>query len=227
MSIKLTFKGNMKQITEDINKIISNLSNIALAMQVIGTIMKNNVLHGGWDSGYDLRNTGRFLAYLESEEPKVEFSNGTYRVGFGNLTQLNRITRPPETITVTTPSGRTRTVRTKGSDFPIWLMAEFGIRGLGETPPPEFTTKPKVSEPGFMEYIGERQDTGKPLFLMTSTGIDKKTGKVTYLLHEKALPHRGIRPSRLFRRGLRRVIEDKTVFEQLEHKIFSGLRRNA
>jgi hypothetical protein len=57
---------------------------------------------------------------------------------------------------------------------------------------------------------------------MTSTGINEKTGKATYLLHKRTLPHKGIRPTRLFRKGLRRIIEQNLVVGQIEEKIFGG-----
>ncbi|MHA1754694.1 MAG: hypothetical protein ACTSYR_04170 [Candidatus Odinarchaeia archaeon] len=206
MKINIKFNLNVDEFKRDINRIINNIPKVVSAMDVVGIALKHEVLNSSnWDTEYDLWNTGRFLAYLSRETPKAEKDGNAFRVGFGELENLNKITRPPETITVKTPSGRTRTIQTKGSNFPIWLMAEFGIRGLGKKPPSEFTTVRKVRKPGPMEYIGVRQDTGKPLFLMTPKGTKL---------------HKGVKPTRLFRRGLRRVIEKNIIAKQLEEKIF-------
>jgi hypothetical protein len=203
--IRFKFNIDATKLRAELEKLAKAHEFIKEAVGEVGQALKEEVLKGPWDAGHDLKNTGKFWGYLQSEVPEVHSEGAVVYTGFGKLDNLNKITRPPETIPVTRPNGNVHVIKTKGSDFPIWLALEFGIRRLGENPPPELTTHGKTTQSAPMEYIGTREDTGKRLFLMSPKG---------------KLKHRGIKPARLFRKGLYRIKSRKLLPRAMEGALF-------
>lgn len=217
-TIKLNFSTNLRDIIAALDRAIAELSDLTGIMQEVGEELKEEVLNpNNWDADHELRHSGQLLSYLESETPQPQGQGTVVSVGFGQVSKLNNIHRPARMV------GH---IHLRAGDFPYWLVLEYGMLGLSGKGNQEADRGPHgkkfrvSSEHRLVRLVRlpSREpalDTfGKPGFMMVRAKNPRR-------------PHPGVRPTRMFRNGLYKIMTNQAIERRLEAKFKDAMQIRA